>query len=90
MEVAWENLCQSAIARKIGATIFGYKVHDPNRYGIVELNSDKSQALSIEEKPDNPKSNLAVAGLYFYDNDVIEIAKSVKPSKRGEFGKLPV
>lgn len=65
------------------ATIFGYYVSDPKRYGIVELDKDYN-ALSIEEKPEEPKSNFAVVGLYFYDNSVIDIAKSIKPSKRGE------
>lgn len=66
-----------------GGTIFAYQVSNPKRYGVVEFN-DKLEALSIEEKPDNPKSNYAVVGLYFYDNDVIEIAKNITPSKRGE------
>ncbi|AXC76706.1 glucose-1-phosphate thymidylyltransferase RfbA [Salmonella enterica subsp. arizonae serovar 63:z36:-] len=74
---------RSAAERKNGATIFGYQVMDPERFGVVEFNN-KFKAVSIEEKPTHPKSNWAVTGLYFYDNDVIEIAKSIKPSTRGE------
>lgn len=78
-----QQMMQEAVAQKSGATVFGYYVDDPERYGIVEFD-DRKRVLSIEEKPDQPKSHYAVVGLYFYDNSVIKIAKSVEPSPRGE------
>lgn len=74
---------REAESKKVGATIFGYYVNDPERFGIVEFDSN-GKAISIEEKPENPKSNYCVTGLYFYDNRVVDFAKKVSPSKRGE------
>jgi glucose-1-phosphate thymidylyltransferase len=74
---------QQALEKEKGATIFGYYVRSPQRYGVINFDAD-GKVIDIEEKPDKPKSNFAVTGLYFYDNDVVEIAKSIKPSVRGE------
>ncbi|MEO4045275.1 glucose-1-phosphate thymidylyltransferase RfbA [Hoeflea sp. CAU 1731] len=78
------DICRSAAARQEGATVFAYHVNDPERYGVVDFDKTTGLARSIEEKPQEPKSNWAVTGLYFYDNDVLDIAASIEPSHRGE------
>lgn len=76
--------CRAAVDRSSGATVFAYRVDDPQRYGVVSFDRDNGRALSIVEKPVQPQSNWAITGLYFYDNDVVEIASSIRPSERGE------
>lgn len=78
------DLCRAAAARGKGATVFAYSVEDPHRYGVVSFERESGRVLTIEEKPEEPKSNWAVTGLYFYDNDVLDIAASIRPSHRGE------
>jgi glucose-1-phosphate thymidylyltransferase len=79
----FNDLLRSAMMRESGATVFAYHVNDPERYGVVEFDKEK-KVLSLDEKPEHPKSNYAVTGLYFYDKDVVAMAKSLKPSSRGE------
>ena len=79
----FDELLDSAMEREHGATVFAYHVHDPERYGVAEFDAD-GKVLSLQEKPEHPKSSYAVTGLYFYDNDVVSIAKDLKPSARGE------
>ena len=78
-----EDTLKNAVEQKEGASVFAYYVTDPERYGVVELD-DQNNAIGLEEKPENPKSHYAVTGLYMYDNDVVDVAKSIKPSPRGE------
>jgi glucose-1-phosphate thymidylyltransferase len=84
-----DKLLENAIQKEKGATVFGYYVKDPERYGVIDFDKN-GNAIDLEEKPENPKSNYAVIGLYFYDNDVIEIAKNIKPSDRGELEIIDV
>ncbi|MDG2129287.1 MAG: glucose-1-phosphate thymidylyltransferase RfbA [Fuerstiella sp.] len=79
----FQEILNSAASQQHGATIFGYEVRDPERYGVVEFDTD-GRAISLDEKPEKPRSNFAIPGLYFYDNDVVEISRNLKPSPRGE------
>lgn len=80
----FSSLLESSVKNNAGATVFGYAVNDPNRYGVVEFGVD-GRAVSLEEKPEHPKSNFAVVGLYIYDNSVLQVASEIKPSRRGEY-----
>ena len=84
-----DKLLENAMQKEKGASVFGYYVKDPERYGVIDFDKN-GNAIDLEEKPENPKSNYAVIGLYFYDNDVIEIAKNIKPSDRGELEIIDV
>ena len=80
----FSKLVRHAASQEEGATVFAYYVTDPENYGVVEFNRETGQAISLEEKPKEPRSNYAVTGLYFYDKDIVDVAKSIKPSARGE------
>ena len=84
MKAGLRGFCREAASRTEGATVFAYQVEDPERYGVVEFEKASDRALTIEEKPAEPRSNWAVTGLYYYDNQVLDIAQSIRPSARGE------